>query len=145
MSDLNATIQGVVQRKPEVATSLLKMPDLPNVAQLLEHFKQSDAPPILAPVETKSRWNMMRNHLLSMASTSLMVHYAILAFSALQLQRQSDRLQSDFSSYYAQSQDEISKSLLEHDGKVDIIGAKVQHVLAALFLLSYIDVSCLSW
>lgn len=141
MSDLNATISNVVQRKPEVPVSVLKISDLPNVSQLLDHFKQSDAPPILAPVETKSRWRLMRNHLISMAANSLMVHYAILAFSALQLQRQSDRLQSDFSSYYAQSQEEISKSLLEHDGKVDIIGAKVQHVLAALFLLSYIDVS----
>ena len=143
MSELNPSTSNVTQRKPEVPVSVLTISDLPNVSQLLDHFKQSDAPPILAPVETKSRWRLMRNHLISMASNSLMVHYAILAFSALQLQRQSDRLQSDFSSYYGQSQEEISKSLLEHDGKVDIIGAKVQHVLAALFLLSYIDVSLL--
>jgi hypothetical protein len=114
---------------------------LPDSGQLLDHFKQSDAPPILAPIETPSRWGFMRNHLVAMASTSQMVHQAILAFSSLQLQRQTDRLESDFSSYYSQCQEEITKSLVEHNGEVEIVGARVQHVLAALFLLSYIDVS----
>lgn len=119
----------------------VKTSHLPDANQLIDHFKQSDAPPILAPIETPSRWSVMRNHLISMASTSRMVHQAILAFSSLQMQRQYDRLESDFSSYYAHCQEEITKSLVEHNGEVEIVGARVQHVLASLFLLSYIDVS----
>jgi len=117
-----------------------KASQLPDASQLVDHFKQSDPPPILAPIETPARWSFMRNHLVSMANTSQMVHQAILAFSSLQLQRQTDRLDSDFSSYYTQCQEEITKSLIEHEGEVEIVGARVQHVLAALFLLSYIDV-----
>lgn len=124
-----------------VSSALAKTPHLPDASQLMDHFKQSDAPPILAPIETPPRWSFMRNHLVSMASTSGMVHQAILAFSSLQMQRQSDRLESDFSSYYTHCQEEITKSLIEHNGEVEIMGARVQHVLASLFLLSYIDVS----
>lgn len=123
------------------SSAFTKGSHLPDANQLLDHFKQSDPPPILAPIETPPRWAFMRNHLVSMASTSQMVHQAILAFSSLQLQRQTDRLESDFSSYYIQCQEEITKSLIEHNGEVEIMGARVQHVLAALFLLSYIDVS----
>lgn len=124
-----------------VSSAFGKASQLPDASQLIDHFKQSDPPPILAPIETPARWSFMRNHLVSMANTSQMVHQAILAFSSLQIQRQTDRLDSDFSSYYAQCQEEITKSLIEHDGEVEIVDARVQHVLAALFLLSYIDVS----
>ncbi|KEF51461.1 uncharacterized protein A1O9_12378 [Exophiala aquamarina CBS 119918] len=122
-----------------VSSAFGKPLQLPDAGQLIDHFKQSDPPPILAPIETPARWSFMRNHLVSMANTSQMVHQAILAFSSLQIQRQTDRLESDFSSYYTRCQEEITKCLIEHDGEVEIVGARVQHVLAALFLLSYID------
>lgn len=109
--------------------------------QLIRDFQYSEAPPLLSSVETPSRWKSMRTLLFSLTSTSMMVQYAVLAFSSLRIHHEQGRTPSEFESFYDKCQQEILCSLLEHDTRIEIIGAKVEHLLAALFLLSYIDVS----
>ncbi|KIW17851.1 hypothetical protein PV08_05046 [Exophiala spinifera] len=110
-----------------------------DAAQLREHFAHSDAPPIIAQIETRSGWTLMRDHFLSMTRSSLMVHYAVSAFASLQLRRGREQGGSSVSYYYDLSETEIAGSVLEHGNKIDILGANVNHVLTALFLLTYID------
>ncbi|PNS17046.1 hypothetical protein CAC42_5010 [Sphaceloma murrayae] len=74
-----------------------------------------------------------------MAATSPMVHHAVVAFSSLQLQHGSDRGPRDLHPSYYQSQQAISFAILDHEDRSVVIDAEVQHVLAAAFLLSYID------
>lgn len=78
---------------------------------------------------------------MSMARSSLMVYHAVSAFSSLQLQRNREQRGAAVSYYYDQSETEIAGSLLEDDDRVTTIDADVSHILTALFLLSYIDVS----
>lgn len=73
----------------------------------------------------------------------MMVQYAVLAFSSLRIHHEQGRTPSQFESFYDKCQQEILCSLIEHDTSIEIVGAKVEHLLAALFLLSYIDVGSL--
>ncbi|KAK0387215.1 hypothetical protein NLU13_5528 [Sarocladium strictum] len=108
--------------------------------QLLEHFKLSDAPPILAPMETRTSWYSMRDQILSMVSVSPMVYFAVLAFSALQIRNdKSSSGSSTFSSYYIRSQEHITTSTLEIQADPGAVSSRSRHVLAALFFLSYVD------
>lgn len=76
----------------------------------------------------------MKDLILSMTSASPMVHYAVLAFSVIQIHRK-----DLFSEFYMQSQEEVSSSLTNLQADPDEWLLKVQHLLAALFLLSYVD------
>jgi hypothetical protein len=56
---------------------------------LKDYFVRTVVPPIIAQVETQLRWSSMRQILISMSTSSAMVHYTILAFSELLLGRMS--------------------------------------------------------
>ncbi|RYP17861.1 hypothetical protein DL765_004259 [Monosporascus sp. GIB2] len=106
---------------------------------LLDYFVKSVVPPIIAQVETQSRWISMRQTLLSMSQSSSMLRNAILAFSALFLSRQGE-LVGDTKEYYTRTASELAR----HDqaAKSESKGreaARRAAVLAALFFLSYTD------
>ena len=54
---------------------------------LKDYFAQTVVPPIIAQVETQSKWSSTRQILITMSTNSSMVHYAILAFSDLLMKR----------------------------------------------------------
>ena len=113
---------------------------VPDDSQLTEHFKHADAPPILAPIETSFRWGAMRKLFASMALESKMVKYAVMAFSALQLEESGSNPKVNYVPYYDLCKKELSNYMLETRGNSRLIANDIQHVLAVLFLLSYIDV-----
>lgn len=108
--------------------------------ELLNWFARSNAPPILATVETSLRWSTMRNLLSSMASASAMVRHSVLALSSL---HQADRGKhnTQHRPYYDRSRNALNEILKpgrltsENDD-----AAKVANSLAVLFILTYIDV-----
>lgn len=110
-----------------------------SVPQLLEYFKQSDAPPILAPIETRARWNTMRDLMLSMTTDSSMVRNAVLVFSVMQVYKGNARSTSAFNTFYVQSQEQLTSSVIDLQTQVEGSGGKVQQMLVAAFLLSYVD------
>ncbi|RYP75764.1 hypothetical protein DL771_002251 [Monosporascus sp. 5C6A] len=106
---------------------------------LLDYFVKSVVPPIIAQVETESKWISMRQTLLSMSRSSSMLRNAILAFSALFLPRQGERVGDTKESYTR-----TASELASHDQETES-GSKRHEVasraamLATLFFLSYTD------
>ncbi|KKY27944.1 putative c6 finger domain [Phaeomoniella chlamydospora] len=110
---------------------------IPDDNQLSDYFKRSDAPPILAPVETQFRWVAMRKLFASMSSS--MVKYAVMAFSALQLEQKTDIRTNNYVFYYDKSRRALSDFIMDAGSNTQRIANELQHILAVLFLLSYID------
>jgi hypothetical protein len=108
-------------------------------AQLAEYFAHSAAPPILATVETSARWCWMRKQLISMTSTSRMVKSGVIAFVALELESAGTLEPATYTQYYRNAKQGLEECLrdISHDRK--IILSQLRHILAVLFLLSYID------
>lgn len=123
-----------------IAVTTLTPTSAPDDNELTEYFVRSDAPPILAPVETRFRWSSMKKIFTQMSSTSRMVRYAVLAFSAVQLEESTTNWKENYVPHYEKSKEELSDFMLEASNDHDLIKKELQHVLAVLFLLSYVDV-----
>jgi hypothetical protein len=107
---------------------------------LKDYFASTVVPPIIAQVETQLRWSSMRQLLISMSATSAMVHFAILAFSELLMGRKSLTQMPKYQKYYESARLELSRQRTEgiFTG-MSPSSATFEHMLAALFFLSYID------
>ena len=105
--------------------------------RLMDYFIQSASPPILAEVEAQKKWVAMRQVIAQMARTSLMVHYATLAFSSLLLCRSDGSFNVDEQGFYEKATVEVAAydnmSLVGHS-------PDREWLLAALFFLSYVDI-----
>ncbi|RYP78605.1 hypothetical protein DL769_003166 [Monosporascus sp. CRB-8-3] len=106
---------------------------------LLDYFVKSVVPPIIAQVETQSKWISMRQTLLSMSLSSSMLRNAILAFSALFLSRQGKQV-GDTKGYYTRTASELARhdQTTESESKGHEAVSRAA-VLATLFFLSYTD------
>lgn len=107
--------------------------------QLAEYFARSAAPPILATVETNARWFWMRKQLTSMSSTSRMVKFGVIAFVALELESAGTLAPSTYTQYYRTAKERLEECLKDIGRDRKIISSQLRHILAVLFLLSYID------
>lgn len=107
--------------------------------QLAEYFSRSAAPPILATVETSSRWLWMRKELTSMTASSHMVKFGVIAFVALELESAGALERSTYSQYYHIAKERLGDCLKEISHDCKAISSHLRHILAVLFLLSYID------
>lgn len=107
---------------------------------LLGYFVESVVPPIIAEIETQSKWTSMRQALLSMSRSSSMLRNAILTFSSLLLSRKGDST-GNTREYYSRTiteltrYDELSE---ENETKEDIVPNRAA-MLGTLFFLSYTD------
>jgi hypothetical protein len=110
-----------------------------NESQLADFFAQSNAPPILAPVETSSRWSRMRKMLIYMCGKSTMVKNAVMAFAALQMHSPSDRNPTIYTKYYELSREKLIEVLAEIRKDQRVLTTELKHILAVVFLLTYID------
>lgn len=111
-----------------------------NESQLADFFAQSNAPPILAPVETSSRWSRMRKMLIYMCGKSTMVKNAVMAFAAFQTHSPSDQNPTTiYSKYYDSSREKLIEVLAEIRKDQRVLAAELKHILAVVFLLTYID------
>lgn len=108
-------------------------------SQLAEYFARSAAPPILATVETSSRWVWMRKELTLMTSTSRMVKFGVIAFVALELESAGALERSTYTQYYQIAKERLEECLREISNDHQAISSHLRHILAVLFLLSYID------
>ena len=108
-------------------------------AQLAEYFAQSAAPPILATVETSARWCWMRKQLISMTSTSRMVKSGVIAFVALDLESAGTLEPATYIQYYRNAKEGLEECLRNTSHDRQMISSQLRHILAVLFLLSYID------
>ncbi|KAJ5408912.1 hypothetical protein N7509_002795 [Penicillium cosmopolitanum] len=108
-------------------------------SQLADYFARSAAPPILATVETSSRWLWMRKELTSMTSSSRMVKYGVIAFVALELESSGTLEPSTYTQYYQTAKAKLQECLRDICQDRKIILSQLRHILAVLFLLSYID------
>ncbi|CEJ58570.1 Putative DEHA2G13156p [Penicillium brasilianum] len=107
--------------------------------QLAEYFARSAAPPILATVETSARWFWMRKQLTSMTSTSRMVKFGVIAFVALELESAGTLEPSTYTQYYRTAKERLEECLKDISRDRKIISSQLRHILAVLFLLSYVD------
>lgn len=80
---------------------------------LKDYFIRTVVPPIIAQVETQLRWSSMRQALVSMSTSSAMVHYAILAFSELLLGRKSHTQTPKSQKWYDSARLELSRQRTE--------------------------------
>ncbi|OTA63713.1 hypothetical protein K449DRAFT_405167 [Hypoxylon sp. EC38] len=107
---------------------------------LLDYFVQSVVPPIIAQVETQSKWASMRQTLTSMSQSSPMLRHAMLTFSSLLLSRQSEVLADSTQRHYAQTVAELAKQTeapqTTQHGNESVNRAAM---LATFFFLSYVD------
>ncbi|KAI0888934.1 fungal-specific transcription factor domain-containing protein [Annulohypoxylon maeteangense] len=107
---------------------------------LLDYFVQSVVPPIIAQVETQSKWASMRQTLISMSRSSSILRHAILTFSSLLLSRQGEGLADTTQKHYAQTvaeltrHDEVGHTSQQRDDALNRAA-----MLATLFFLSYTD------
>ena len=107
---------------------------------LKDYFIRTVVPPIIAQVETQLRWSSMRQALVSMSTSSAMVHYAILAFSELLLGRKSHTQTPKNQKWYDSARLELSRQRTEGMfSGASPSSTTFEHMLAALFFLSYID------
>lgn len=124
---------------------VLPMDDSPRLSfgwsesQLAEYFARSAAPPILATVETSAHWIWMRKELTSMTSTSRMVKSGVMAFVAMELESGGSLEPASHSKYYQTAKERLEDCLrgIAQDRKISML--QLRHILAVLFLLSYID------
>ncbi|CRG87210.1 hypothetical protein PISL3812_04227 [Talaromyces islandicus] len=110
-----------------------------NESQLADFFAQSNAPPILAPVETNSRWARMRKMLIYMCGKSTMVKNAVMAFAALQMHSSADQNPTMYTKYYNASREKLVEVLADIRKDQRVMAAELKHILAVVFLLTYID------
>lgn len=116
--------------------ALEQNPKIPSGDQaLLDYFVQSVVPPIIAQVETQSKWASMRQVLMSMSRSSPMLRSALLTFSSLLLSKKGESSFDTTREYYAQTLDELAKP--DEAGRREAPGRAAR--LAALFFLSYTD------
>lgn len=108
-------------------------------SQLAEYFAHSAAPPILATVETNARWFWMRKELISMAASSRMVKFGVIAFVALELESDQAVEPAAYLQYYRTAKEQLVDCLKEISRDRTTISSQLRHILAVLFLLSYID------
>ncbi|KAJ5690275.1 hypothetical protein N7462_004667 [Penicillium macrosclerotiorum] len=108
-------------------------------SQLAEYFARSAAPPILASVETSARWCWMRNELTSMASISRMVKFGVFAYVALELESAGALEPATYPQYYRAAKGRLEDCLKSIIQDRKSISLHLRHILAVLFLLSYID------
>ncbi|KAG4416680.1 hypothetical protein IFR04_010198 [Cadophora malorum] len=107
--------------------------------ELMEYFTRTVVPPIIAQVETELKWSSMRQLLISMATASPMVRYAILAFSELLMGRERSVV-PQYQQYYQKAAAEIQRYVSGMSpGNESTSATTLEYVLAALFFLSYID------
>jgi Fungal specific transcription factor domain len=107
---------------------------------LKDYFVGTVVPPILAQVETQLNWSSMRQILISMSTTSSLVHYAILAFSELLMGRKCNSQTPGYQKYYESARMELSRQRTEQMPGSGASSSKAfEDILAALFFLSYID------
>ena len=106
---------------------------------LLDLFLQVLIPPILAPVEIGPKLPTTKTFLALLSSESSMVRRAIMAFSAIQLSSSQSGLAIDYESLYNEASRELHSALenKETDGNQK---GELKHFLAAIFLLTYVDV-----
>ena len=107
---------------------------------LLGYFVESVVPPIIAEIETQSKWTSMRQALLSMSRSSSMLRNAILTFSSLLLSRKGDST-GNTREYYSRTITEITRydePSEEKETKEDIVPNRAA-MLGTLFFLSYTD------
>jgi hypothetical protein len=107
--------------------------------QLADYFARSAAPPILATVETSARWFWMRKQLTSMTSTSRMVKFGVIAFVALELESAGTLEPATYTQYYRTAKERLEDCLKDIRRDHKILSSQLRHILAVLFLLSYID------
>lgn len=108
-------------------------------SELSDYFARSTAPPILAPLETSSRWSRMRKMLIYMCKKSEMVKNAVMAFAALQLESPRSGSRTIHTQYYALSRDMLTQILAEVSMDQKRLTVELRHILATVFLLTYID------
>ncbi|KAF4626403.1 hypothetical protein G7Y89_g11757 [Cudoniella acicularis] len=114
--------------------------ETPEERVLKDYFIQTVVPPILAQVETQLKWSSMRQVLISMSRSSMMVNFAILAFSQLLMGRNLENRTSEYQRFYNSAKAEFSRRRTEHLAiKDSVSSAELDHILATLFFLSYID------
>ncbi|RGP78487.1 transcription factor [Fusarium longipes] len=105
--------------------------------KLMEFFASSVNPPIIAEVETQKKWISMRQIVIGMANVSPMVRYSIMAFSDLLLSRKDGNWTMSDEDHYQRGVTEVTS----HDGvPMSEHSRDREHLLAALFFLSYIDI-----
>ena len=107
---------------------------------LLGYFVESVVPPIIAEIETQSKWTSMRQALLSMSRSSSMLRNAILTFSSLLLSRKGDST-GNTREYYSRTITELTRydePSEENETKEDIVPNRAA-MLGTLFFLSYTD------
>jgi hypothetical protein len=108
-------------------------------SRLASYFAQSKAPPILA-LETTSRWSWMRKTLMSMSTKSSMVKQAIMTFAAFQMESSSQSSKPhQYLRYYASSKEQLKEILGTIRQDQMVLGVEMKHLLAVMFLLTYID------
>lgn len=115
---------------------------------LINTFLQMLMPPILTPVEIGPKWASTRAFFASMASDSLVVRSAIMAFASMQMQRSGlggDVMKTDWRPLYDNAARHLSNALAkkrkEEESQSGTSKIALKHVLASLFLLTYTDVS----
>lgn len=106
---------------------------------LLNLFLHILIPPILAPVEIGPKLPTTKTFLALLSSESSMVRMAIMAFSALQLSFSQNGAAIDHESFYNEASQELHTSLERKDADGNRPG-ELKHFLAAIFLLTYVDV-----
>ncbi|KAE8553092.1 hypothetical protein EYB25_004471 [Talaromyces marneffei] len=108
-------------------------------SELSDFFARSTAPPILAPLETSSRWSRMRKMLIYMCKKSEMVKNAVMAFAALQFESPRSGSRTIHTQYYTLSRDMLTKIITEVSMDQKLLVVELRHILATVFLLTYID------
>lgn len=111
---------------------------------LVKTFLQMLMPPILTPVEPK--WASTRAFFSAMASESIVVRSAIMAFAAMQMQRSGigdDMMKADWRTLYESASRNLSAALPKkrREDETDSTKIGLKYLLASLFLLTYTDVS----
>ncbi|KAI1409670.1 hypothetical protein F5Y13DRAFT_181942 [Hypoxylon sp. FL1857] len=114
-------------------------PDIPLDDQApLDYFVQSVVPPIIAQVETQSKWVSMRQTLISMSRSSPMLRHAILTFSSLLLSREGEVLTNITRGHYDRIAAEVARQ--NEAGQNSKYGGESLSraaMLATFFFLSY--------
>lgn len=110
---------------------------------LVNTFLQMLMPPILTPVEIGPKWASTRAFFGAMATESPMVKGAIMAFAAMQMQRSGlgNETKRDWRPLYDSASRQLSSTLARRGKGEDLGKDGLKHVLAAIFLLTYTDVS----
>lgn len=106
--------------------------------ELLDLFGRTNAPPMLMHIEARPRWSAMRAMLMSMASSSSMVRNAVLAYTSLQVQGNS-QWKASYNEHYDRAKTSLLDRLSNTADGADIPSRELALLLAVLFLLTYMD------